>query len=296
MLSPASYTNYYVRSYSIDGQDSHGSNYDIAASVNIATMENKGIVAIGEQSALKTGGDINIHSEAATEAVSATGNGGEFLAYSETNGTGIGASFAWQDISADSLVLAGKNVKMQAGAASERAKGDIALNTNAAVEDIAIIYCGGKADRSGLAGSFNIQDGGSNSLILVDDEATLEAPGAVSLRAANSMTAANIVGGLALGSAKSKATVGAGFALNRLYVNSMALVGRLLYGSMHETLQNKLFELRGSFAGRLRGRTLLSLHRNPARALRRQPALQRTRRHQLCHECGRNHARGEIIG
>lgn len=225
MLSPASYTNYYVRSYSIDGQDSHGSNYDIAASVNIATMENKGIVAIGEQSALKTGGDINIHSEAATEAVSATGNGGEFLAYSETNGTGIGASFAWQDISADSLVLAGKNVKMQAGAASERAKGDIALNTNAAVEDIAIIYSGGKADRSGLAGSFNIQDGGSNSLILVDDEATLEAPGAVSLRATNSMTAANIVGGLALGSAKSKATVGAGFALNRLDVNSMAVIG-----------------------------------------------------------------------
>ena len=225
MLSPASYTNYYVRSYSIDGQDSHGSNYDIAASVNIATMENKGIVAIGEQSALTTGGDITIHSETATEAVSATGNGGEFLAYSETNGTGIGASFAWQDISADSLVLAGKNVKMQAGSASERARGDIAVSANAAVEDIAIIYSGGKADRSGLAGSFNIQDGGSNSLILVDDEATLEAPGAVSLRAANSMTAANIVGGLALGSAKSKATVGAGFALNRLDVNSMAVIG-----------------------------------------------------------------------
>lgn len=225
MLSPASYTNYYVRSYSIDGQDSHGSNYDIAASVNIATMENKGIVAIGEQSALKTDGDINIHSEAATEAISATGNGGEFLAYSETNGTGIGASFAWQDISADSLVLAGKDVKMQTGSASERAKGDIALNTNAAVEDIAIIYSGGKADRSGLAGSFNIQDGGSNSLILVDDEATLDAAGTVSLRAANSMTAANIVGGLALGSAKSKATVGAGFALNRLDVNSMAVIG-----------------------------------------------------------------------
>ena len=224
-LSPSSYTNYYVRSYTVDGQDTHGSNYTVAASVNYAKLENKGIVTIGEQSVLTAGKDINIRSEAQTESISATGNSGEYLAYSETNGTGIGASLAWQDISADAMVLAGKNVTMQAGPADGSAAGKIDISTNAGVEDISIIFSAGKADRSGLSGAFNIQDGGSNSLILVDDEATLSATDAVSLITTNKMNVANVVGGLALGSAKSTATVGAGLALNRLDVNSMAVIG-----------------------------------------------------------------------
>ena len=48
-LSPASYTNYYVRSYAINGSES-GESKTVAASVNIADLENRGIIAIGEKS------------------------------------------------------------------------------------------------------------------------------------------------------------------------------------------------------------------------------------------------------
>ncbi len=223
-LSPSSYTNYYVRSYTLNGNQS-GDTATVAASVNYANLENKGIVTIGESSALTAGKDISIRSKAQTESISATGNSGEYLAYSETNGTGIGASLAWQDISADAMVLAGKNVTMQARPADGSAAGKIDISTNAEVEDVSIIFSAGKADRSGLAGSFNIQDGGSNSLILVDDEATLSATDAVSLAANNKLVAFNLAGGLALGSAKSTATVGAGLAMNRQDANSMTVIG-----------------------------------------------------------------------
>ncbi len=224
-LSPASYTNYYVRSYTLDGQDSHGSNYDVAASVNIARQENRGIVSIGEQSVLTAGKDISIQSNAQTESISATGSAGEFLAYSETNGTGIGASLAWQDISADSFVLVGKNVNMQAGPTDGSVAGKIAVSSDAGAGNTSVIFSGGKADRSGLSGSFNIQTGGSNSLVMVDDEARLNATDTVSLTATNKLNVFNVVGGLALGSAKSTATAGAGLALNLLDSNSMAVIG-----------------------------------------------------------------------
>ena len=159
--------------------------------------------------------------------ISATGNGGEYLAYSETNGNGVGVSIAWQDISADSIILTGKNVTMKAGhvPGDTAATGNVEITSNTSVENIAINYSGGKADRSGLAGSLNVQDGNSNSLILIDDESTLEAANDVKVRANNKLTAVNVVGGLALGSAKSSATAGAGVALNLFDVNSMAVIG-----------------------------------------------------------------------
>jgi len=224
-LSPASYTNYYVRSYTVDGQNNAGSNYDLAASVNVAKLESKGIVAIGENSVLKSGKDIKVLAESDLDSISGTGNAGEWLAYSETNGTGIGASFAWQDISADSIVLAGKNVSIQAGTGAGSGQSSVTLDSKTVTDNYSIILSAGKADRSGLAGSVNIQDGGSNSLVLVDDEASITADGKVYLHADNKMNVANVVGGLALGSSKSMATVGAGLALNRLDENTLAVIG-----------------------------------------------------------------------
>ena len=225
LVSPASYTNYYVRSYAIDGQDSHGANYDIAGSFNIASQENKGIVAIGENTALTAGKNISIKAEGETEVISGTGNAGEFLAFSETNGTGAGASVAWQDISADGLVLVGKNVNLKAGSGEDKSEGDISLHAGAEVFEMGILYSAGKADRSEWNGTFSLQNGGGNSLVLVDDEAVLDAPGKVSLTALNDITVNNIAGSLVLGSSKSKFTVGAGVAVNWLETNSMAVIG-----------------------------------------------------------------------
>ena len=211
----------------MDGKANYNGETDIAASVNYATLENKSIVAIGQNASLTAGKDLTIRADAETDVISATGNGGEYLAYSETNGNGIGASIAWQDISADSIILTGKNVTMKAGhvPGDTAAAGNVEIASKTSVENIAINYSGGKADRSGLSGSLNVQDGNSNSLILIDDESALEAASDIKVRADNKLNAVNVVGGLALGSAKSSATAGAGVALNLFDVNSMAVIG-----------------------------------------------------------------------
>ncbi|MBQ9572745.1 MAG: leukotoxin LktA family filamentous adhesin [Acidaminococcaceae bacterium] len=237
LVSPASYTNYYVRSYAIDGQDSHGANYDIAGSFNFASQENKGIVAIGENAVLTAGKNISIKAEGETEVISGTGNAGEWMAFSETNGTGAGASVAWQDISADGLVLVGKNVNMKAGSGTDKAEGNLSLHAGAEVFEMGILYSAGKADRSEWNGTFSLQNGGGNSLVMVDDEAVLDAAGKVSLTALNDITVNNIAGSLALGSSKSKFTVGAGVAVNWLETNSMAVVGDNGTGASAQTTE-----------------------------------------------------------
>ena len=224
LISPASYTNYYVRSYMVDSTDGQGKNAAIAGSFNIANLHNKAIVSLGEKTSLTAGKNIAIDTKTDTNVVSATGNGGEYFAFSESNGSGVGASVAVQDFSADSLILSGKNVSMTTKNGGDDS-GEIALNAANDMNQTGIILSAGKADRmiSG-SGSLNALYGDSNSLVLVDDETTVNAKGALVLSANNDTGITNIVGGLALGSAKTNVSVGAGAALNMLGVNSIAAI------------------------------------------------------------------------
>ena len=221
-LSPASYTNYYVRSYTVDGQQSDKTNYDLAGSFNISVLENKGVVAVGENSSVKAGKDISISSDTRTEAISATGNAGEYLAFSESTGTGIGASLAVHDTNTDSMIITGKNVTLSAG---EAGAGSIKLASDAKADEVGIIYSAGEAQKNGVEASIGVQAGGASSLVLVDDETDMTAAGDVTLAANNSLKAVNVVGGLALGSSDATFTVGAGVAVNGLEANSMAVIG-----------------------------------------------------------------------
>ena len=224
-ISPASYTNYYVRSYTVDSQDS-GSNLDLAASVNVARLHNKGIVSLGENASVTAGKNINMDASTDTNVVSFTGNGGEYLALSESNGNGVGASVAVQDFAGDSMILSGKGVSLKAekGAAGKDS-GKVTLHTNNSMIQTGVILSAGKADsHTGVSGSLNILAGGSNSLVLVDDESVVKAANAVTLAADNSTTVSNIVGGLALGSSKTNLALGAGVAWNALDINSMAAI------------------------------------------------------------------------
>ena len=223
-LSPDSYTNYYVRSYVVDSQDTDN-NLDLAASINIAKLHNKGIVSLGEKADISAGKNIAIDAVTDTNVVSATGNGGEFLAMSESNGNGAGASVAVQDFTGDSLILSGKNVTLTADK-SGKDSGDISLKANNEMIQTGIILSAGKADKHLAAtGSLNLLTGGGNSLVLVDDETTAKAANAFTLSANNKTTVTNVVGGLTLGSSRTNATVGAGVAVNHLDVNTAAMIG-----------------------------------------------------------------------
>ncbi|MBQ7418140.1 MAG: leukotoxin LktA family filamentous adhesin, partial [Acidaminococcaceae bacterium] len=225
IFSPASYTNYYVRSYMVDSHDDGGSNVAVGASLNIAKLHNKGIVSIGEKANITAGKGIKIDATTDTNVVSATGNGGEYFAFSESNGSGVGASVAVQDFSGDSLILSGKNVTMNAKGTSAEG-GKIAMNAANDMNQTGIILSAGKADsKLSASGSVNVLTGDSNSLVLVDDETTATAAGDFTMSANNNSAVTNIVGGLALGSSKTNASVGAGIAINYLGVNSMAVIG-----------------------------------------------------------------------
>ena len=220
IFSPASYTNYYVRSYTVESNDQGGSNVAVGASLNIAKLHNKGIVSVGEKANITAGKDVKIDATTDTNVVSATGNGGEYFAFSESNGNGVGASVAVQDFSGDSLILSGKNVVMKANG------GKAVLNAANDMTQTGIILSAGKADsKLSASGSINVLTGDSNSLVLVDDETTAEAADNFTMTANNNSTVTNIVGGLALGSAKTNASIGAGVAVNSLGVNSMAVIG-----------------------------------------------------------------------
>ena len=224
IFSPASYTNYYVRSYIVDSHDGGGKNLDLAGSLNIAKLHNRGIVSLGEKADISAGKNIQIDASADTNVFSGTGNGGEYFAFSESNGNGVGASVAVQDFSGDSLILSGKNVSMKAQNAGD-GSGEIALNAANTMKQTGIILSSGKSDSHlGVSGSVNVLTGDSNSLVLVDDETTVNAAGALKLTASNENKIENIVGGLALGSSKTNASVGAGVAVNLLGVNSIAAV------------------------------------------------------------------------
>ena len=224
IFSPASYTNYYVRSYIVDSHDGGGKNLDLAGSLNIAKLHNRGIVSLGEKADISAGKNIQIDASADTNVFSGTGNGGEYFAFSESNGNGVGASVAVQDFSGDSLILSGKNVSMKAQNAGD-GSGEIALNAANTMKQTGIILSSGKSDSHlGVSGSVNVLTGDSNSLVLVDDETTANAAGALKLTASNDNKIENIVGGLALGSSKTNASVGAGVAVNLLGVNSIAAV------------------------------------------------------------------------
>ena len=224
-LSPSSYTNYYVRSYMVDSQDSGSANLDVAASVNIARLHNKGIVSLGEKANISAGKNIKVDTLADTDVVTATGYGGEFFAMSESNGNAAGATVAVQDFIGDSLILSGKNVTLAANTAGKDS-GNIALNAKNEMIQTGIILSAGKADKNlSVTGSLSLLTGGSNTLVLLDDETTVKAAGIFSMGADSKTTVTNVVGGLALGSARTNATVGAGVAVNLLDVNSIAMIG-----------------------------------------------------------------------
>ncbi len=225
VLSPGSYTNYYVRSYMVDSQDSGSANLDVAASVNIAKLHNKGIVSLGEKANISAGKNIKIDTLADTDVVTATGYGGEFFAMSESNGNAAGATVAVQDFIGDSLILSGKNVTLTANTAGEDS-GNIALNAKNEMIQTGIILSAGKADKNlSATGSLSLLTGGVNTLVLLDDETAVRAAGTFSMGADSSATVTNVVGGLALGSARTNATIGAGVAVNLLDVNSIAMIG-----------------------------------------------------------------------
>ena len=230
-LDVATYTNYYTRSHI---EDKNTNKVAAAISLNIAELQNKSAVSVGEQSEITAGKNIEMTTDTKIDVVSGTGNGGEYFGFNKTNGNGVGASVAVEEFSGDSIILVGKGAKLNADKTwTEKddndkdvsKSGSVSLNARNDMDQVGIILAAGEADgKINVTGSANALIGDSNSLVLVDDEAKINAAGTLTAKAENDSTITNIVGGLALGSAKTNANVGMGLALNMVDVNGIAAV------------------------------------------------------------------------
>ncbi len=218
LLEPSTYTNYYARSEVANTkQGDQSSNLDVAGAINIGILHNEASVAMAEKAAITAENDATVHAGTKTQTVAITGSGGRYLQSNESGKSGVGFSLAIQDITGDSLVLMGKDTEVSGE--------NVTIESDNTMKQYGILYGSGKADgKFGFTGMVNVMSGDSNSVVSIDDEATLTGSEKVDVKANNDTMLLGIAGGVALGGNGTYASVGFGLDIIDFDVNSVAVV------------------------------------------------------------------------
>lgn len=178
-------------------------------SVGINTLENNAIVLLGQQTKID-GSKVKLSADATTNAKGTYGA-------TEANGkVGVGSTMGLQNISDNSLIMAGKGVTLN-GTESVSANASTALDGKNEVKNA------GKGDSIGVSGMVALSYGDSNSVISLDDETVIQSP-IIRLTAMNSTNIDNSARSQSEGSESSKA-LGIGVGIVNYDVNSIAMVG-----------------------------------------------------------------------
>ena len=235
---PGNYLNYYVRTSDASslgskpggsgGSSGSGLKLSLAGSVDVSSVRNNASTVLGEGTRIVGNKGTNITSDVVTETISITGNANELLKKKKkgggsttASGTSIGAggSVAVQDISNNSLVMIGKNAVI-----GDENSENLHIKANNEMTQTGVVYNAGEVGTVGLEGMVNLLNGGSNSLVSIDDEAIMQAA-AVELASVNDSTLTAVSGGATLGKDKTTASIGAGATLTLYDVNNMVVVG-----------------------------------------------------------------------
>ena len=207
MTHPSAYTHYHVRTES-KNQSVDGSGMVTATgSIQVDELKNNATVLIGEGTNIVADGDgkVALIADSATNVVSITGKGGEYATLDQNGKVGMGASVAHQEIGGTGLVMVGKNATIQGT--------DVNIAADQKMQQVDIAYSSSKADSLNIGGMVNIVKGTGNSIVSIDDEATIKATaadGAIGLRANNDTNINAITGGLTLGGKSANGAVGIG--------------------------------------------------------------------------------------
>ena len=254
------YINYYVHTQSTDGIEGKASGtkpgnleLGLAGSVNVTNVNNAAAIGIGAGTTIQTH-KAAITSKAQTETVSITGNAVELMGSKNkkknpTTGTptsgsgsssstnvGVGASVAVQDITGTSVIMVGEGV--QIGGLGENASAeDIIIDSNTIMGQQGIVYGSGvSGGKSGggtggssstsieLQGMVNLMNGGSDSIVSIDDSVILAGQN-VSLTSENSSLITAVTGGATLGNDTTAASVGASLGMVNYDVNNVVVIG-----------------------------------------------------------------------
>ncbi|WP_440444300.1 hypothetical protein [Phascolarctobacterium sp.] len=212
----SNYTNFYTAASTAGGSvlgttsGKEQAQVSLAGSININSIKNNAQVIVGKGATIEasvtdannkvTKGELNISAAAKQHDVALNGKTKYFIpTISNTGGgaTAIGGSVGVHDADVNSLVVVGEGAKLSANNVSLKAENDL--------QHTAITFGGGKATNQGITGMFAYMEGQSNSIISVDDEASISAAQKVALAANNNTTISNIIfdrtsaGGTAMG-------------------------------------------------------------------------------------------------
>lgn len=187
--------------------------------MGINTLKNNAIVLLGQNSEV-TGSEVKLSSDATTGAVGLYGPKELSTDDSDAPGSnakvGIGASVGIQNIRGNSLVIAGKGVKLTGTESLE-----VSANNGLEVENK--VQKAGKGDSVGISGMVALSYGDSNSIVAIDDEAVITA-GFTTITSTNSTNIDNSARTESTGSEGAKA-FGIGVGIINYDINSIAMVG-----------------------------------------------------------------------
>ena len=210
----SNYTNFYTAASTAGGSvlgttsGKEQAQVSLAGSININSIKNNAQVIVGKGANIEasvtdggsvTKGELDISAAAKQHDVALNGKTKYFIpTISNTGGgaTAIGGSVGVHDADVNSLVVVGEGAKLSANNVSLKAENDL--------QHTAITFGGGKAANQGITGMFAYMEGQSNSIISVDDEASISAA-QMALAANNNTTISNIIfdrtsaGGTAMG-------------------------------------------------------------------------------------------------
>ena len=178
-------------------------------SVGVNTLKNNAVVLLGQNTQV-TGSAVTLTSGATTNVQGAYGA-------EDTNAkVGIGATVGIQNISGNSLIMAGKNAALTGSLVSATASNSLDAKNE--------VKNAGKGDSLGVSGMAALSYGDSNSILSLDDEVAITAPGSVVLTTTNSTNVDNSARSESVGNESSKA-FGLGVGIVNYDVNSIAMVG-----------------------------------------------------------------------
>lgn len=210
----SNYTNFYTAASTAGGSvlgttsSKEQAQVSLAGSININSIKNNAQVIVGKGAQLDasvadggsvTKGELDISAVAKQHDVALNGKTKYFIpTISNTGGgaTAIGGSVGVHDADVNSLVVVGEGARLSGNDVSLKAENDL--------QHTAITFGGGKAANQGITGMFAYMEGQSNSIISVDDEASISAA-QMALAANNNTTISNIIfdrtsaGGTAMG-------------------------------------------------------------------------------------------------
>lgn len=211
----SNYTNFYTAASTAGGSvlgttsGKEQAQVSLAGSININSIKNNAQVIVGKGANIEasvtdddnkvTKGELDISAAAKQHDVALNGKTKYFIpTISNTSGgaTAIGGSVGVHDADVNSLVVVGEGARLSGNDVSLKAENDL--------QHTAITFGGGKATNQGITGMFAYMEGQSNSIISVDDEASISAA-QMALAANNNTTISNIIfdrtsaGGTAMG-------------------------------------------------------------------------------------------------